>query len=301
MWEKIKGVYEQKYKLLLIFTFLILFLAILQIVFQVITEGDFVHRGISLKGGSTLTLDYPPSLSASALEFSLQEKFPGLEFNVRTLSSAGKTIALAVDSEAQDSSQIEEVLDFLQKKYALAKSEMSVEVMGSALGKSFFRQTFTALLLAFLMMGIVVFIYFRIPLPSLAVILCAFSDIVVTLAIFNMTGEKLSTAGVAAFLMMVGYSVDTDILLTNRVLKRKEGAVLERVYGAIKTGLTMSLTTLGVVLVGLMLVQSEAIKQIMLIIFIGILVDILMTWIQNVGLLRWYLENKEKKSGGSEL
>ena len=69
-------------------------------------------------------------------------------------------------------------------------------------------------------MGLVVFIYFRTLVPSLAVILAAFSDIVVTLAIFNLTGEKLSTAGVAAFLMLIGYSVDTDILLNTRVLKK---------------------------------------------------------------------------------
>ena len=187
------------------------------------------------------------------------------------------------------------ILTFLQEKYNISKAQISVEVMGSALGNSFFQQTFVALGVAFLLMALVVFFYFRIPIPSLAVILCAFSDIVITLAIFNLTGMKLSTAGVAAFLMMVGYSVDTDILLNSRVLKHKEGTVLDRVYGAIKTGMTMTSTTLGAVFVGLLLVESEAIKQIMLIIFIGVLVDIVMTWVQNVGILRWYLESKEKK------
>jgi preprotein translocase subunit SecF len=77
-------------------------------------------------------------------------------------------------------------------------------------------------------MGLVVFFYFRSIAPSLAVILEAFSDIIVTLAIFNLTGIKLSTAGIAAFLMLIGYSVDTDILLSTRVLKRKDGTVMER-------------------------------------------------------------------------
>ena len=57
---------------------------------------------------------------------------------------------------------------------------------------SFFIQTMMALLVAFLLMGIVVFIYFRSPIPSLAVILAAGSDIICTVAIFNLTGEKLS-------------------------------------------------------------------------------------------------------------
>jgi len=144
-------------------------------------------------------------------------------------------------------------------------------------------------------MGIVVFIYFRSPAPSLAVILAAASDIVVTLAIFNLTGIKLGTAGIAAFLMLIGYSVDTDILLSTRVLKRKEGSVMDRVYSAMKTGLTMSATTLSAVLIALIFVQSEIVKQIMIILFIGLLVDLVMTWIQNVGILRLYLEKKHRR------
>jgi len=143
-------------------------------------------------------------------------------------------------------------------------------------------------------MGIVVFIYFKTFAPSMAVILAALSDIVVTLAVFNLTGIKLSTAGIAAFLMLIGYSVDTDILLSTRVLKRKEGSVMDRVYNAMRTGLTMSATTLSAVLIALIFVQSEIVKQIMIILFIGLLVDLIMTWIQNVGILRLYLEKKRK-------
>ena len=143
-------------------------------------------------------------------------------------------------------------------------------------------------------MGVVVFIYFRVLIPSLAVIAAAFSDIVVTLAVFNLTGIKLSTAGVAAFLMLIGYSVDTDMVLTTRVLKRTEGTVMERVYGAIKTGSVMITSTLAAVFITLVFVQSEVIKQIMIILLIGLLVDFIMTWIQNVALLRLYLERKQK-------
>jgi preprotein translocase subunit SecF len=167
--------------------------------------------------------------------------------------------------------------------------------MGAALGSSFFKQAGLALLLSFLFMGIVVIIYFRIWIPSLAVIVCAFSDIIVTMSIFNLTGMKLSTAGVAAFLMLIGYSIDTDILLTSRVLHRKEGTVMDRIYSSISTGMTMTITTIAVVTVALIFVQSETIRQIMLIILIGMFVDMIMTWIQNVAILRLYLEHKEKK------
>jgi len=38
------------------------------------------------------------------------------------------------------------------------------------------------------------------------------------------------------------------------------------------------------------------VKQIMIILLIGLLVDLLMTWIQNVGILRLYLARKHGKN-----
>ena len=144
-------------------------------------------------------------------------------------------------------------------------------------------------------MGLVVLIYFRTFIPSIAIILAAFSDMVVALAVINLMDVRIGTAGIAAFLMLIGYSVDTDILLTVRVLKRKEGTVMDRIVSSIKTGMTMTITAIISAIVALAVTQSEVIRQIMLILLIGLIADIFMTWIQNVGLLRIYVERKAKK------
>jgi len=291
--NKLKQLYETKYKLLLLIPTLLLVFAVVQIGLQYSLTGDFVNRGVSLSGGSTITIIDGSIVSEEALLNFLNKKFPQKEISIRTLGSAGSSISLAIDSELQDAKDITALRNVLIKELKLKEGDYTVEVMGSSLGERFFTQTIYALLVAFLLMGIVVFIYFRSIAPSLAVILAAFSDIIVTLSIFNLTGIKLSTAGIAAFLMLIGYSVDTDILLSSRVLKRKVGTIMERVYGAMKTGLTMSSTTLTAVFVAFIFVKSDVIKQIMIILFIGLLVDLIMTWIQNVGILRIYLEKKK--------
>ena len=294
MLSKIKHIYEHKYKTLMIIPLLLLVLAFVQIAVQSYTTGDFINRGVSLKGGSTIILNQEALLDPSILEKNLQAEFPQAEVSVRTLTTAGSATGLAIDSSFQETEDIDQLLDYLGEQVDLEKTLYGVEVMGASLGSSFFKQAGLALLLSFILMAIVVLLYFRLWIPSLAVIAAAFSDIVVTLAIFNLTGIKLSTAGVAAFLMLIGYSIDTDILLTSRVLKRKEGSVMDRIYSSISTGLTMTITTLAVVTVALIFVQSETIRQIMLIIMIGMFVDMIMTWIQNVGILRLYLEKKNK-------
>jgi len=296
MMKGLQKIYEHKYKFLLLIPFLLLVSALVQIGLQYSITGDFVNKGVSLKGGSTITIEETVNLDIKELENFLNSQFPLADISIRTISSAGRTIGIAIDSDAQESTEIDALLKVIKDKYNLNEENISVEVMGSSLGNSFFKQTFIALLIAFLLMGLVVLIYFRTIIPSLAVILAAFSDIVVTMAVFNLTGIKLSSAGIAAFLMLIGYSVDTDILLSTRVLKRKDGTVMERIYGAMKTGLTMSATTLAAISVSLIFVQSEVVKQIMIILFIGLLVDIIMTWIQNVGILRLYVERKKKEN-----
>jgi preprotein translocase subunit SecF len=124
--------------------------------------------------------------------------------------------------------------------------------------------------------------------------LSALSDIVITIAVVNLMGVKISASGIVAFLLVIGFSVDTDILLTIKVLKRKEGTVMERIYNAIKIGTLMTISSIAAVAVGLSLSKSEVISQIMLVLLIGLIVDLFTTWIQNVGILRLYLEWKEK-------
>ena len=55
------------------------------------------------------------------------------------------------------------------------------------------------------------------------------------------------------------------------------------------------MTAIVAIVVAMMVTQSEVIRQIMIILFWGLVADIFNTWIQNVGLLRIYIERKAKK------
>jgi preprotein translocase subunit SecF len=156
----------------------------------------------------------------------------------------------------------------------------------------FYAKSAFTYILAVLLLLILIVIYIRDSIPAFGIMLCAFSDLFFSLAVFNITGHKLSVASVAAFLMIVGYSIDTDILLSVRVLKRREGTLSNRIVGAMKTGMTMSICTLIAVLSAYIFTHSIVIKEIMFVLMAGLVGDIIFTWIQNAGILRWYLENK---------
>ncbi|MBW2990498.1 protein translocase subunit SecF [Candidatus Woesearchaeota archaeon] len=287
------GFYDKQYKKLLFIPFIILLIAIISIVVHAGITGDFINRGVSLKGGIVITVPVAEPVSVDEIEALLASSFPADDIDVRSIAEFGEQKAIIISS---DNLGLEKnVLEALEEKLPDAKENASTETTGPSLGAGFFKQTMIALVIAFVFMGIVIFLYFRTFIPSMAAILAVFSDIVVTLAIVNLLGIKLSTAGIAAFLMLIGYSVDTDILLSTRVLKRKEGTVFQRILSAAKTGLTMNATTLVAVIIALILSQSEIIRQIMIILLIGLLVDVINTWLQNTGLLRYYLEYKKKR------
>jgi preprotein translocase subunit SecF len=117
-----------------------------------------------------------------------------------------------------------------------------------------------------------------------------------TLVVIDLMGMKLSSAGIIAFLMLIGYSVDTDILLTNRVLKSTTGSINHRIFGAFKTGITMTITAILAVLAALFLISSfsNTMAQIFTILAIGLCFDIYNTWITNACIIKWYATKKNE-------
>ncbi|MFH1133400.1 MAG: protein translocase subunit SecF [Nanoarchaeota archaeon] len=283
--------YSKHYKVLMLFTLFLLFASLGFIGIKYAMTGVWINKDISLAGGISITVLSEKDLPLKEVQDFFSGRHTGKEFTVRKFSS-GDQKGYIIETGELIEGELRSTAEALFGK--LTKEQLSVEIMGSSLGKSFLRETGIALLLAFLFMSIIVLITFRNLVPSLFVILAAFSDIVCTFALTQLLGIKISTAGIAAFIMLIGYSIDTDILLTTRVLKREGGTVLDRTLNAMKTGITMTLTALVATVIGLILSKSSTLSQIFLIITIGLVFDILNTWLQNAGILRWYLEKHGK-------
>jgi len=192
----------------------------------------------------------------------------------------------------------------LEKDVASHKySNLQIQQVGPIYGKTLQLQALQALCISFIGMAIVVFLLFRTFIPSFAVILSAFSDIMIAAAFMRVAGIELSLGTLAALLMLIGYSVDSDILLTNRVIKRR-GTVEEKVSKAMHTGITMTTTTLAA-LVSMYIVstfsylvipsftQITLLSQISIVLIAGLFADMMNTWLLNTGILRWYVMKPE--------
>jgi len=166
----------------------------------------------------------------------------------------------------------------------------------AAFGSTNQQNALLGLVLAFVGMSVFVFLIFRTFVPSIAVVLSAFSDIVIPLAIMDllaMTGLfeiNLSLGTVAALLMLIGYSVDSDILLNNHILRRR-GGFYESTHKAMRTGVTMTLTSIvamAVMTIVATLLSIPLLPDIGLILVFGLTADLMNTYMMNLSLLRWY-------------
>jgi preprotein translocase subunit SecF len=273
----------ERYKLLMAIPAVVLLLSLGYIGYLI--AGPGLQMDIDLKGGTQISLDSSQPLDIANIERLLADYAPTVR-SARGLTGYTTIIDVGVESNATG------ILDELKASGYLFDSYSS-QTIGPALGASFFAQAQLALVLAFLFMAITVFIVFRIPTPSFYVILSAFADIVEAFALSQFLGIKLSLATFTALLLLIGYSVDTDILLTVRVLK-SEGDISAKIRGAMKTGMTM-LSATGAALLALFVMHaSSTITQIASVLLIGLVFDVLNTWITNAGLLRWYIERKQR-------
>lgn len=290
--ENKKNWHDKNYKLLLIIPVVLLLFSLIYLTIFYQNNGDFIRKDISLLGGTSVTIQ--SDLDIFELQQNLGDKLPDL--NIREISDliSGKRIALIIETSTDGDTTKSILEDYLG--YTLDEENSSFEFSESSFTKDFYRQLIMANLLAFLLMSIVVFILFKNIVPSITIILCVLTDIIFTITVVNLLGIKISTGGIIAFLMLIGYSVDTDILLTNRILKRNEGKLNSKIYGAFKTGITMTLASLVAVLAAFFVVKSlsPVLTQIFLIISIGLFFDIINTWITNVSILKWYVLSKEK-------
>ena len=266
---------------------ILLVLSLAFVGFKYATTGEIFNRDVTLKGGITSTIYTDKDINTE----DLQNKIPNSLVKKLTDFSTGQQVGIIV--EASDISA-DNLKESLQKELAIELTDQnySVEETGSSLGESFYKELITAVLIAFIFMAIVIFITFRTLIPSAAVVLSALIDIIIPLAIINLLNIKVSSAGVVAFLLLIGYSVDTDILLTTRTLKRYNAPLFDRMYSSMKTGLTMTFCAIAVMVTGIILSTTPIIKEMFFIILLGLITDIFSTYFTNASILKIYCKRK---------
>ena len=291
--KSIRNIYVNHYKSVLLMSFSLLVIMALALVIFPMHRGYVLNKDISLKGGVVVTLPLKNPSDFNLAIKTFKSKYPKDDITIRLLGSAVRSIS--IETSDLNKTQILSTLSTIPEfKSAIDNKDFTFVTVGSALGESFFKQTIKAIIWSFILMSIVVLIYFRNFVPSLFVAWNAFSDLLETISLLVVLNTKFSTASIAALLMLIGYSVDTNVLLTSRVLRAPKEKVVELIFNSMKTGLSMTGTTIITTFFAFLITQSLVIRQIMFILTVGMVFDTINTWMFNAPLLRGYLEKKQR-------
>ncbi len=268
-------------KQMVVIPLILLVLALIIVGVTWVQTGLPVKPGIDFSGGTAVTITTTQTDTEIAAVFSNFPLQPPIESGVL---SGSKYLKFGTMSDAQ----LQDLSTLLNTLYPGA---YTIDHIGESFGQNLQSQAVLAVIFSFVGMAIVVFLVFRTFVPSAAVVLSAFADIVMTAGVMNVINLPLSLGTTAALLMLIGYSVDSDILLTMRVIKR-QGKLEDKLSGAFHTGIIMTSTAIAAVVAMLVVAwagQITIIREIATVLLIGLIFDILNTWLTNAGIIKWYV------------
>ena len=268
------------------------------VVIYINASAGTIPMGVDLKGGTVLII--PTTQPIFELEEIIANDFGyhAKSRSIRDFAGDVKQQEITIDTVGLSSQEERALKDRIISEFEsrnIERGEIFSETVSGFFSDMFLRESLKAVVFAFLFMAIVIFIKFRSFVPSFAVVVSAFADIVETIAAMTVLGIELSKGSIVALLLLIGYSVDTDIMLTSRLLKQRgRKGIDEIIKNSMYTGFTMTGTTITAMIVLLLVSTSDLLDSIAIVIIIGLVFDLLNTWITNLSLLKMYVEGGGK-------
>lgn len=180
-----------------------------------------VPLGIDFAGGTNVTVRFERAVSDDAVRTALAA-IPG-EVQIQQFGDAAnnqKLIKLPQGTTAEGGSALDEtaatVVSYLQKSNLGKIDVIQTEFVGPVIGQDLQRKGIYATIGSLL--GIMAYIAFRFRLSfGIGAMTASIHDVLITLSIMTFAGYELSLNVIAAILTLVGYGVNDQIVIFDRV------------------------------------------------------------------------------------
>ncbi len=205
----------------------------------------FFHKGlnysIDFNGGSLVQLKFTETPDLTLIRKQLSEA--GMEnVEVKTFGVIqDNEIQLGVEKE-EGFSVVDEVRKVMDKNYHGKYELRREEVVGPKIGKELKQKMYGALFLSLL--ALVLYIWFRFKLIfGFAAIAALFHDVLITLGLFSFLDLEISISIIAAFLTIVGYSLNDTIVVFDRIRENEKALARKADFATIvNTSINQSLS-----------------------------------------------------------
>ncbi len=173
--------------------------------------------GIDFIGGTLVQVQFAEETDASAIKTALD----GLDIGNPVVQSFGDNRNEYLIRVEQSSAELQglssQILAALESSYEKGKVDMRrVEMVGPQVGKDLRNKGLKAVLYA--MLGILVYVSWRFEFRfAVGAILALMHDVLITLGAFSVFGKEIDLPIIAAFLAIIGYSLNDTIIVYDRI------------------------------------------------------------------------------------
>ncbi|MCH7645698.1 MAG: protein translocase subunit SecF [Nitrospinae bacterium] len=237
-----------------------------------------LNYGIDFAGGTLVELRMPRDVDIEDVRRELRGIGMG-DSTIQHYGSKDEILIRMMRSPKRIEGLQGEIIKALEVSYGQGKIELRrTEVVGPQVGAALRKQA--ALAMAYALIGILIYITIRFEFRfAVAAILALVHDVLITLGAFAVTNKELSLPVIAAFLTIVGYSLNDTIVVFDRIrenlkLFRRESyeAVFNRsINETLSRTILTSFTTMLVVL-ALFFLGGEVIHDFAFALLVGIVV-----------------------------
>jgi len=254
-----------------------------------------VPMSIEFSSGTMITYrNLENSPNADAVESALSTVLAADVKAVATQDSATGTFGLDIQTtKTLDDNGREQVQRTMADQFDI-QSTPEFYAIEPAISQTYLHGAMLAILCAFIAMAVIVYITFWHRVVGV-MLFCVALNMLWALGGLALLQIQFSLASLSGFLLMVGFSVDTNILLTTHVLKRVGGTPRERMANAMRTGYMITRTSLATMICINILVTNASITQLVTVLTFGLAGDLLNTWFLNAGILLWYAERQKRR------
>ena len=269
------------------------------------------------KGGLRYGIDF----SEGTIVYAKFENTPEIESIRQALANSGlgeviiqrydqpslNQVMIRAERQAEQTGDLDtaanQILDTLRERYQENRLvDSSTEIVGPVVGQELRRKARNATLLALAAMMIYIGLRFEF-IYGVGATIAVLHDVLLTLGLLSLFGYEISLNVIAAFLTLVGYSVNDTIVIFDRVrenrrfLRRK--SLDEIINLAINQNLRRTLLTAGatfLTVLSLYLVGGEVLRSFSFVLVVGIIVGTYSTLAIASPVVSWWRRVREKRT-----
>jgi len=263
-----------------------------------------VEYGIDFTGGTALQVKFEKTMDAGDIRNALTDIGLG-DAEIKRLGLEDVNEFLIRVEQRQEGAEVAQLMeqelikDFSDNPYEI----ISVNEVGPKIGGELRRAAFWAVFVS--LIGILIYISWRFEFKfAVGAVVALFHDVLITLGIFSILNLEITLSVVAAFLTIVGYSLNDTIVVYDRIRENIKVLRRDNFTNLVNTSLNQtisrtvitSVTTFIVVLV-LYIFGGEVIHNFALALLIGVLIGTYSSiFVASSLVLDWRLRDETQKS-----